>query len=73
MDILTVEELRAYLKLPKPTIYSLAQSGRMPGAKIGKHWRFRRADIDEWLKAQQWNRKPLQRRHRLPKGMTDGT
>ena len=66
MDILTVEELHGYLKIPKPTLYSLAQSGRIPAAKVGKHWRFRRSDIDAWLKAQQWNR-PLQRRTRQKK------
>ena len=65
-DILTLQELHGYLKIPKPTLYALAQNGRIPAAKVGKHWRFRRADIDEWLKAQQWNR-PLQRRHRKPK------
>ena len=62
-DILTVDELRGYLKIPKPTLYALAQSGRIPAAKIGKHWRFRRGDIEDWLKAQRWNR-PLQRRTR---------
>ena len=62
-DILTVEELHSYLKIPKPTLYALAQGGRIPAAKVGKHWRFRRSDIDGWLKAQQWNR-PLQRRTR---------
>ena len=62
-EILTVEELHGYLKIPKPTLYVLAQNGRIPAAKVGKHWRFRRNDIDEWLKAQQWNR-PLQRRSR---------
>ena len=62
-DIWTVEDLRSYLKIPKPTIYALAQGGRIPAAKVGKHWRFRKGDIDEWLKAQQWNR-PLQRRQR---------
>ena len=61
-DILTVEELHSYLKIPKPTLYSLAQNGRIPAAKIGKHWRFRRTDIDEWLKAQ-WTQ-PIQRRQR---------
>ena len=60
-EILTVEELHSYLKIPKPTLYALAQNGRIPAAKIGKHWRFRRADIDEWLTAQQWN-PPLQPR-----------
>jgi excisionase family DNA binding protein len=61
-DILTVEELHGYLKIPKPTLYALAQGGRLPAAKIGKHWRFRRSDIDEWLKSQQWN--PSMRRSR---------
>ncbi len=61
-DILTVEELHSYLKIPKPTLYALAQHGRIPAAKIGKHWRFRRTDIDEWLKAQ-WTQ-PIQRRQR---------
>ncbi len=65
-DILTLEELHTYLKIPKPTLYVLAQGGRIPAAKVGKHWRFRRGEIDEWLKAQQWNR-PLQRRNRSPK------
>ena len=65
-DILTLEELHGYLKIPKPTLYALAQNGRIPAAKVGKHWRFRRTDIDEWLKAQQWNR-PLQRRNRIKK------
>ena len=62
-DIWTVEELHSYLKIPKPTLYVLAQGGRIPAAKVGKHWRFRKGDIDAWLKAQQWNR-PLQRRQR---------
>ncbi len=65
-DILTVEELRSYLKIPKPTLYALAQHGRIPAAKVGKHWRFRRSDIDGWLKSQQWN-PPLQRRNRAKK------
>ena len=65
-DILTLEELHGYLKIPKPTLYVLAQNGRIPAAKVGKHWRFRRTDVDEWLKAQQWNR-PLQRRQRKKK------
>ena len=63
-DILTVDELQSYLKIPKPTLYALAQNGRIPAAKIGKHWRFRRGEIDEWLKAQQWNRPAVRRQRR---------
>lgn len=65
-DILTLDELHTYLKIPKPTLYTLAQNGRIPAAKVGKHWRFRKVDIDEWLNAQKWSR-PLQRRARKPK------
>lgn len=64
-EILTLQELHIYLKIPKPTIYAMAQGGRIPAAKVGKHWRFRKADIDEWLNAQKWTR-PLQRRTRKP-------
>ena len=70
-EILTVEELGGYLKIPKPTLYALAQHGRIPAAKVGKHWRFRRTDIDAWLKAQQWNR-PLQRRNKRKKEINGG-
>ena len=65
-DILTVDELQIYLKIPKPTLYAMAQNGRMPAAKVGKHWRFRKTDIDEWLNAQKWAR-PIQRRKRSKK------
>ena len=63
-DILTLDELHTYLKIPKPTIYALAQNGRIPAAKVGKHWRFRKGDIDQWLNAQQWAR-PIKRRTRV--------
>jgi len=47
--VLTVDELSAYLKVAKSTLYKLAQEGRIPGQKMGKHWRFRKAAIDRWL------------------------
>ena len=67
-EILTLDELHAYLKIPKPTLYALAQNGRIPAAKVGKHWRFRKDEIDEWLNAQKWAR-PIQRRTRKPQSV----
>jgi excisionase family DNA binding protein len=46
---MTLEELSAYLKIPKSTLYKLAQEGRLPGQKIGKQWRFGKQAIDQWL------------------------
>ncbi len=71
-DILTLQELHSYLKIPKPTLYALAQNGKIPAAKIGKHWRFRRADIDNWLQSQQWSRSGQHRERSQHQQVTDG-
>jgi excisionase family DNA binding protein len=47
--VLTIDDLVVYLKLPKSTVYKLAQEGKIPGQKVGRHWRFHRAVIDRWL------------------------
>ena len=48
-QVMTLDELAAYLKISKSTIYKLAQNGRLPGQKIGKQWRFAKQAIDNWL------------------------
>jgi len=49
-NVLTIDELAGYLKIAKSTLYKLAQEGRLPGQKVGRHWRFHREAIDNWLK-----------------------
>ena len=48
--ILTVKELSVYLKIPKTTIYKLVREGKIPSQKIGRHLRFHREVIEEWMK-----------------------
>ena len=48
-QVLTIDELSAYLKIPKSTVYKLAQEGKVPCQKVGRHWRFRKEAIDRWL------------------------
>jgi excisionase family DNA binding protein len=48
-SVLTIDELSAYLKIAKSTLYKLAQENRLPGQKVGRHWRFRKETIDRWL------------------------
>lgn len=48
-QVMTLEELAAYLKISKSTLYKLSQEGRLPGQKIGKQWRFGKQAIDQWL------------------------
>ncbi|MBU8934367.1 MAG: helix-turn-helix domain-containing protein [candidate division Zixibacteria bacterium] len=47
-DIMTLEEVARYLKVKPQTIYTWAQEKRIPAAKLGKEWRFKRSLIDEW-------------------------
>ena len=46
---MTLEEVATYLKLKPQTIYTWAQENRIPAAKLGKEWRFRKSMIDRWF------------------------
>jgi excisionase family DNA binding protein len=48
--VLTIEELSAYLKVPRSTLYKLVREGKVPCQKVGRHWRFHKSAIDIWLK-----------------------
>ncbi len=54
-DILTLDEVAAYLKAGKRTIYRLVADGKIPAFKLGSTWRFRKQDIDSWIAAQSKN------------------
>jgi len=47
--ILTFDELAAYLKIGKRTLYGLTAKGEIPAFKVGGVWRFRRGEIDQWI------------------------
>ena len=40
--------MAAYLRVKPQTIYTWAQDKKIPAAKLGKEWRFKRSIIDEW-------------------------
>jgi len=48
-EIMTLEEVAEYLKLKPQTIYTWAQEKKIPAAKLGKEWRFKRSMIDRWI------------------------
>jgi excisionase family DNA binding protein len=47
--VMTIGDLAIYLKLSKSTLYKICQEGKVPGQKVGRHWRFHREVIDNWL------------------------
>ena len=48
-DVLTLNEVAEYLRIPRSTAYKLAQEGKIPGQKVGRHWRFHKLVVDDWL------------------------
>ena len=51
-QILTLDEVAAYLKVGKRMVYRLAAAKKIPAFKVGGIWRFSRADIDSWIRQQ---------------------
>jgi excisionase family DNA binding protein len=49
MDLLTVQETAAMLKLSPVTIRRYIASGRLPAVRVGRGVRLRRADIEAFL------------------------
>ncbi len=48
-QVLTIEEASKYLRIPLSSLYKIAQDGKIPCQKVGRHWRFRKETIDNWL------------------------
>lgn len=46
---LTAKELCQYLKIPRISLYRFLKLGQIPGAKVGRQWRFNRESIDKWM------------------------
>lgn len=51
-EILNIREVSNYLKIPVSTVYKLAQDGKVPAIKVGKHWRFLKKDLDNMFSQQ---------------------
>ncbi len=52
-DIITIREVANYLKIAEKTAYKLVLEGVIPGFKVGGSWRFRRSEIERWIREQE--------------------
>jgi excisionase family DNA binding protein len=48
---LSVAEVAAYLGVNRDTLYKWIERKRMPAKKVGRLWKFKKAQIDEWVNA----------------------
>jgi excisionase family DNA binding protein len=48
---LSVGEIAEYLGVSKDTVYGWVGSKGMPGHKVGRFWKFKLEEIDDWVRA----------------------
>ena len=49
LDVLTPAQVATYLQIGEDVVLREAESGRLPGRKLGAEWRFLRQAVAEWL------------------------
>ena len=47
----SVDEIAEYLGVSKDTVYTWVTSKGMPGHKVGRFWKFKKDDVDTWVRA----------------------
>lgn len=47
---LSVDEIAEYLGVARDTVYTWATSKGMPGHKVGRFWKFKKDDVDAWVR-----------------------
>lgn len=56
--VMTVEEVARLLKVSGATIYRKVEKGLLPGFKIGRQWRFRQEELENFIQeCSSWRRK----------------
>ena len=51
-ELLRPGDIASQFQVPKPTVYYLLRTGRLPGFKIGGRWRIRVCDFAMWMSQQ---------------------
>lgn len=51
-DVLTLTEAAQFLRVSESDVLDLAGRQEMPGRQIGAEWRFHRAALSDWLRAE---------------------
>lgn len=47
---LSVDEIGEYLGIKRDTVYKWIGEKSMPAHKVGRLWKFKREQVDEWVK-----------------------
>lgn len=48
-QLLTVAQVATWLNVHPETVLRWVRSGKLPGSKLGREWRFQRADVEAFI------------------------
>ena len=48
---ISLEDAASYMDVTKDTVRNLIKKTDIPAHKIGKLWKFKKAELDEWIKS----------------------
>ena len=54
---LSVDEIASYLGVKRDTVYKWITRRGLPALKVGRLWKFRKEEVDNWVSAQQPSRR----------------
>ena len=47
---LSVDEIAVYLGISKDTVYAWISNRNMPGHRVGRLWKFKKPEVDDWVR-----------------------
>ena len=47
--LLTIQEAAKYLDIHPITLYKWVENKKIPAAKLGKNWRFKKEKLEAWI------------------------
>lgn len=56
--LLSAEEIASYLGVKRDTVYKLINRNGLPAVKVGRLWKFRQQQVDEWVNKQPGRQRP---------------
>ena len=57
----SVDDVAAHLGVAKDSVYRWIDSKRLPAHKIGKLWKFKVSEVDDWVRSGGANERPAKR------------
>jgi excisionase family DNA binding protein len=48
---LSVDEIATYLGIKQDTVYKWIGDKNMPAHRVGRLWKFRKEEVDEWVRS----------------------